>query len=87
MKPIKLTKKDLTKKGLIKLVKRDIEEINKLSDNDLISIVSFFKFLILDKDEEMVFATSRESIIGKHKQQLKKNHNIDVQFIEELVAS
>jgi len=53
-------------KGLLELVRMPI--------TDLLSIKDFFKYLI-SENEDKCFITSKNSIVAKHKDTLKKIHN------------
>ena len=53
-------------KGMLDLMRTPI--------NDLMSIKDFFKYLICEK-EDKCFLTSKNSIVAKHKDILKKIHN------------
>ena len=79
----RLTKKDFSKTGLIKLINRDIEEINHLTNEDLLSLWSFFKYLLspCPKEDKKLFLTKKESIIWKNKEDLEKN--LYIKIIEE----
>ena len=83
----KLTKKDFTKEGMLKLIHREIEDLNGISDEELMCIFSFFKFLIAEtpKDDEKAFMTNRHSIVAKFKDRLEAT-KIKIVFIEEVMA-
>jgi hypothetical protein len=85
----KLTKKDFTKKGLINLINRDLEEINHLSNEDLLSLWSFFKYLLAPcpDDDKKLFLTKKNSIIWQHKETLEKNHYIKIIEEEEFIKA
>lgn len=74
--PIKTRKvKDLEKEIPI-IIKRAVLEINNLSDEDIISLWDFFKYLLTIQNqkgkEKIVFVTRPDSIIGQHRKQLEK---------------
>ena len=71
MESHKLSKKDFTDDGLKKIINRDIAELNHLSDKDLISLWSFFKFLSTDA-KDLVFLTEDDSIIYRNREVLRK---------------
>lgn len=74
-------------KEIPEIVKRDIEEINELSDEELMSVWSFFKFLITDTGKDEVrFLTPRGSVIGKYKDILMKKTKIKIEIMEEFMA-
>ena len=83
MKERILTKKDFTDKGLKAIINRDVFEINHLCDEDIISLWSFFKFLVT-KDDEKVFVTKMGSIIWKYREELSK-HNVKIKTVEEML--
>ena len=89
LEPKELKKKDFTKKGIKKLINRTLEEINHLSDNDLISIWSFFKFLITDipdNADAVIFVTPTNSLIYQNKEILEKKYGIKIMAQERMMA-
>jgi hypothetical protein len=88
VKTRKLNKKDFTKDGLRKLINRDIKEINKLSEQDLISLWSFFKCLCTDSGgEDIMFVTNRNSLIHRNKKILERNTKTKIELTEKMMAS
>jgi len=59
----------------------DFTEISQLQPTTLLTITSFIKYLIAD-DKNKVFATPPDSIIGKNKKTLEKNHNCKIRIIK-----
>jgi hypothetical protein len=84
IKSRKLSKKDFNDKGLKSLINRDLSEINHLSDQDIISLWSFFKYLLIEDQEDLVFMTEKDSIIYKNKEALEK-HNVRIKNVEEML--
>jgi hypothetical protein len=84
IKSRKLEKKDFTDKGLKSLVNRNIDELNQLSDEDIISLWSFFKYLLIQDQKNLVFATQKDSIIWKNKEALEK-HKVKIENVEEIM--
>jgi hypothetical protein len=84
-----MNKKDFSRKGLIKIIKRDISEISSLPNDDIISLWSFFKFLITDMDEKeepIAFVTQENSIIYRFKDILERKYNIKIIGMKKLIA-
>lgn len=81
MKTRKLTKADLTDQGLRKLIELDMIEIGELSSKDIISIWSFYKFLITSEAD--TFITQSDGIIYRYKSELEKR-GIHVMSLEEI---
>lgn len=75
-------------KEMPKIIKRDIEELNRLSDEDLMSLFVFFKFLITDikKENDVIFLTKRGSIIANHRAILLHKYGIKIKLAEEFLA-
>jgi hypothetical protein len=86
MKTRTLSNKDFTKHGLKKVINREVSELNAVSDRDLLSVWSFFKFLITQNDDkEIIFVTPDNSISAKYGAVLSKNTGIKIMLMSELV--
>jgi hypothetical protein len=72
-----------TKDSIIKLINRDLEEINSLSDRDLISIYDFFKALC---SNDIIFVTQTDSIVWGNKKELEKNTKIKIKTMKQIIA-
>jgi len=81
-----LNEKNFTKSGLKKLISRDVEELNHLSDKDLMSLWSFFKFLITEQESEpIIFCTPSDSIIYQYREVLQRNTNLQIRSPDEIM--
>ena len=80
---------------VLKMVDKTIDEFNGLYSGDLVSLWSFFNFLIADKaedyhlekkdeDDRVLFVTGKKSIIYKNKDVLKKKYDINIVSLEDL---
>jgi hypothetical protein len=74
--------RDFSDDGLRRIINRDIDEFNGVSDNDLLSIYSFFKFLIADVDD-LAFLTPDNTIVAKYRDVLGKK-GFKIIFMDEL---
>lgn len=76
------------KKEIPDIIRRDVEELNHLSDEDLLSLWTFFKFMIteVDKGDDMIFVTKIDSIIGKNARILEKKYGIKIEYLSTFIA-
>lgn len=83
-------KKELRKK-IIETIDNDLREIHECGVDEMLSVWSFFKFLVsvpeMEEGESMIFVTRKDSMIGRHRKELhQKCRDIEIKFMEELVA-
>ena len=85
LKPKKI--KNLEKE-IPEIISRDIEELNHLTDEDLLSLWDFFKFLVTEVPDgaNMVFVTGRDSLIAEHREILAEKFGIIIEIAGELMA-
>jgi hypothetical protein len=60
-----------------------INDFNEIFSNfkEFTCVWSFFNFLV-DKRKNKTFATTKDSLVGKHKKNLEKQYGIKIVFIE-----
>jgi hypothetical protein len=78
-----LVQENLDKMSRDEIEKILVEDFNSIFSNfkEFTCVWSFFNFLI-DKRKEKVFATTRDSLVGKHKANFEKQYGIKIIFIE-----
>lgn len=61
-----------------------VDDFNKIFSNfkEFTCVWSFFNFLI-DKRKNKIFATTKDSLVGKHKANFEKQYGIKIFFVEE----
>jgi Asp-tRNA(Asn)/Glu-tRNA(Gln) amidotransferase B subunit len=80
-KELEETINKMAKGNIVSSITQDLMEISRLTTKDLLTMISFIKYIIAD-DKNKIFATTPDTIIGKNKKTLEKNHNCKIRIIK-----